>query len=119
MTVAPSSKRSAGFVVLLLMSLSACAGTDQTHRGARDPAVASGHRIARSVCAACHAVETAGASPMARAPAFASLKMRHTASLAGRVEDLTRQGHYAMPPMTLRPDQVRDLMAYIASLEPA
>jgi mono/diheme cytochrome c family protein len=42
--------------------------------------------------------------------------MRHTAGLEGRVADLTRLGHYGMPPVKLSPQQVRDIVAYIESL---
>lgn len=100
----------------LVLSLNACAALAPKPAG--DRAAARGHGVARNVCAACHSVEATGDSPMARAPAFASLKMRHTASLSGRVEELTRQGHYAMPALKLRPDEVDDLVGYIASLEP-
>lgn len=85
-----------------------------------EPATASmrGLETARRHCAACHAVEPAGGvSPRERAPAFASLEMRHTASLEGRVADLTRLGHYGMPPVSLSADQVLDLVAYINSLD--
>ncbi|MDP3174386.1 MAG: c-type cytochrome [Phenylobacterium sp.] len=77
-----------------------------------------GRKVAQQACAACHAVEVSGVSPRAKAPAFASLEMRHTAALGGRIEQLTRTGHYEMPPLELRPDEVADLAAYIASLEP-
>jgi mono/diheme cytochrome c family protein len=103
------------FAAAWLTALSACAATS-----ARDhlpsPA-ARGHEVARRACSACHAVEATGVSPKAGAPAFASLEMRHTASLESRVADLTRLGHYDMPPLKLRPDEVRDLVSYIASLE--
>ena len=77
-----------------------------------------GHAIAAQSCAACHAVEPGGTSPQPAAPAFASLEMRHTAGLEGRLADLARQGHYGMPPVKLDAGQVRDLLAYIESLAP-
>jgi mono/diheme cytochrome c family protein len=43
--------------------------------------------------------------------------MRHTASLQDRVADLTSRGHYDMPPLRLSPQEVGDLVSYIASLE--
>jgi mono/diheme cytochrome c family protein len=92
------------------------AASGQAHP-APDPAVARGHEIARRACAACHAVESDGKSPRAAAPTFRSREMRHTAALDGRVADLTRQGHYEMPVIRLRPDQIRDLVTYIQSLE--
>ena len=68
-------------------------------------------------CAACHAVEPGGAaSPRERAVPFASLEMRHTVGLDGRLADLTRRGHYGMPPIALDAGELTDLQAYIESL---
>jgi mono/diheme cytochrome c family protein len=50
------------------------------------------------------------------APAFASLEMRHTAGLDGRVAELARLGHYDMPPLKLSPADAHDVTAYIQSL---
>lgn len=44
--------------------------------------------------------------------------MRHTAGIEGRLERLTREGHYGMPPQSLSPREVSDLKAYIDSLAP-
>jgi mono/diheme cytochrome c family protein len=82
-------------------------------------AVSRGHELARRACGGCHAVEPGGGtSAAARAPAFASLEMRHTASLDGRVAEIVRGGHYAMPPVKLSTGEVADLTGYIASLRP-
>ncbi len=104
-------------IPMLAVVLSACAA-GQRPASMQDRAAARGHQVARQACAACHSVERTGVSPMARAPAFASLEMRHTASLRNRVQDLTSKGHYDMPPIPLRPDEVSDIVSYIASLEP-
>ena len=96
-----------------LLALGACT---TAARPEADSAAARGHQVARHACVTCHAVEPGGASPNARAPGFASLEMRHTAGLEGRVSDLTRLGHYGMPPVKLSPQQVRDIVAYIESL---
>jgi cytochrome c len=103
--------------VALFLSLGACAALGG--RFARSPPSPAerGHSVARRACAACHAVEATGVSPKPPAPTFASVEMRHTASLESRVADLTRLGHYGMPPLVLSPDEVRDLVTYIASLE--
>jgi mono/diheme cytochrome c family protein len=42
--------------------------------------------------------------------------MQHTAGLEGRVAELTRTGHYEMPPVRLSPGEVADVTAYIESL---
>jgi len=81
-----------------------------------DPVLERGHATADRLCGSCHGVEPGRGSPRARAPAFWSLEMRHTAGLEGRLAELTRQGHYGMPPAPLQPQQVQDLLAYIESL---
>ena len=76
-----------------------------------------GRAIAGRACAACHAVEAGEkARPGTKAPAFASLEMRHTVGLEGRLADLTRRGHFGMPPVTLSAGEVSDLRAYIEGL---
>lgn len=101
----------------LALALGACAAAGR-NRPAPDPAAERGRAVAQRACAACHAVAPGGVGRMAKAPPFAGLEMRHTAALSGRVAELTRQGHYQMPPMALTPGEVSDLVSYIASLEP-
>jgi cytochrome c len=103
-----------GLVLGLGLALGGCALTGGS--GRTPDAAARGHKIALAACSACHAVERAGVSANPQAPAFASLEMQHTAGLEGRVSELTRTGHYAMPPIALGPGQANDLVAYIASL---
>ena len=104
--------------IATLATLGAWAGPARAAEHAKDMAAARGHRIAQRACASCHAVESKDVSRLAKAPPFASLEMRHTASLSGRVEELTRLGHYDMPPLKLRRSEVDDLVHYIASLDP-
>jgi mono/diheme cytochrome c family protein len=99
----------------MALTLGACAVTGLRHKP--PTAAARGHEIAQHRCAVCHAVEAVGgASPRPLAPPFASRGMRATAGLEGRLADLTSKGHYEMPPLGLRPDEVSDLRAYIESL---
>lgn len=102
--------------VLLVMTLSTGAALGSPKP---DPAIARGHDTAQRACAACHAVgKTGGAGPVPRAVAFASLEMRHTVGLDGRLADITRKGHYGMPPIALTAGELADLGAYIESLRP-
>lgn len=79
--------------------------------------VERGHDTARRACASCHAVEPGGGdSPVARAVPFASLELRHTVGVDGRLADITRKGHYGMPPVALTTAEMADLRAYIDSL---
>jgi len=99
-------------VTACALALGACA-TGAARKEAESP----GHRLAMRHCAACHAIAPGDTGQRGRAPAFASAEMRHTAGLDGRVAALTRLGHYGMPPIPLRADEVSDLVNYIASLE--
>jgi cytochrome c len=102
--------------VVLFVTLSAGAAMG---RPKADPAIARGHDTAQRACAACHAVEKAGGdSPVSRAVAFASLEMRHTVGLEGRLAELTAKGHYGMPPVSLTAGELADLQVYIESLRP-
>lgn len=103
-----------GAVALAALVLAGCAGH---HAQPASPAQ-RGHAVAQRACAACHAVEPGRDSPNPKAAAFGSLEMRHVAGLEGRVADLARTGHYAMPPQALTPDEARDVVAYIESLGP-
>jgi len=100
-------------VFAMAVALSGCAtvATDE----ASTPA-ARGEAVARRVCAACHAMGAGGESPSPRAAPFGSVEMQHTAGLPDRVADLTRKGHYGMPPVSLSAQEVSDVVAYIESL---
>ena len=101
--------------LLMSLALGGCAMAGG-HRSADTPQT-RGHATAQRACAACHAVEPGGAaSPRERAVPFASLEMRHTVGLDGRLADLTRRGHYGMPPIALDAGELTDLQAYIESL---
>lgn len=108
-------RRAHAVLIALSLSLGGCAMVGG-HKAANTPE-ARGHATAQRACAACHAVEPGGAaSPQARAAPFASLEMRHTVGLEGRLADLTRRGHYGMPPVALDAGELADLQVYIESL---
>ncbi len=104
------------FSLALTLLACGCAAVGAPTQARGDASSLRGRAVAHRLCAACHAVEPGAESPQTTAPPFDSLEMRHTASLEGRLEELTRRGHYGMPPLKLRPDEVRDLVDYIASL---
>ena len=99
----------------LAATMSACAAGPSTLPA--DSSEARGHSVAQAACAGCHAVEPARDSPHPKAPGFGSLEMRHTASLEGRVAQLTREGHYGMAPVSLTPGELSDLLSYMGSLD--
>lgn len=80
--------------------------------------VMRGQILAETRCAACHAVGLTGTSPMAEAPPFRDLHTRYPVRFLQEAlaEGLTT-AHPAMPQIELQPDEIRDLIAYLESLE--
>jgi mono/diheme cytochrome c family protein len=102
---------------LMALGLAGCSALDL--QGPRPPSAAErGQAVALRTCAACHEVAPGNTAAKGAAPAFAGREMQHLSGLDGRIETLTRLGHYAMPPQHLTPGQVADLVAYIDSLKP-
>ena len=70
-------------------------------------------------CAGCHAVGSLGESPNGGAPSFATVRLRHNAiSLERRLAQISRNGHVEMPPIYMSDDEIKDIAAYIETLEP-
>ncbi|WP_292160794.1 cytochrome c [Brevundimonas sp.] len=108
-------------IVLTGVVLAACSTAPEAPPPARqtDPAaVLRGEALAQQRCAACHAVGPTGASPMAEAPPFRDLHTRYPVRF---LEEALAEGlttaHPAMPQVELQPDQIRDLIAWLESLE--
>jgi cytochrome c len=88
--------------VILLGSASAIAQPD-TRRG---------FSLAREHCAECHAIDNAGASPLATAPPFRELHLKYAISDLQR--PLTQGPHTRFH---LEPSQIEALMAYLKTLD--
>jgi mono/diheme cytochrome c family protein len=95
----------------VLLALGACASTQQQ-------SLDWGRQLAQGNCATCHAIAPGGGSPNPFAPAFRDL--RRTYPLAtiektfapGQIND-----HPPMPSFAMRPEDMRDLLAYIKSVQ--
>lgn len=107
--------RAWGTSIAAVLLLSACAGVPPPTLADDPPA--RGRATAERMCAGCHALAPGQTSADPRAPSFPGREMQHTAGLAGRVADLTRHGHYGMPPIPLTADEAADVTAYIESLD--
>ncbi|WP_425998394.1 c-type cytochrome [Caulobacter sp. DWR1-3-2b1] len=82
-----------------------------------DP-VARGRVLVQARCAACHAVEAAGDSPVATAPPFRVLSQRYpVANLQEAFAEGISTGHPKMPQIVLESGQVRDLIVYLESIQ--
>jgi cytochrome c len=85
---------------------------------AQSPAAQRGLTFVRAHCAQCHSIDKASESQLQIAPAFRTLHLKYP------IENLERPlsegiiaGHPTMPQFRLDPDQVRDVIAYLKSLE--
>ena len=77
----------------------------------------AGQVLARQVCASCHAVSLGETrSPDARAPAFQALAS--TPGMTGTALTVAlRTSHETMPNLMLEREELRNVIAYILSLE--
>lgn len=93
------------------MGLAACAHAAET------PDIAAGHRLAERHCAACHAVDGPGPSPLADAPAFRDLPARFPVKRFTRAyRNGLFEDHPRMPPVELGPDELKELSAFLSQV---
>ena len=86
--------------------------------GAQSPAEQRGLTFVHTNCARCHSIDKIGPSPLQAAPPFRDLHLRYPVeSLAEAFAEGIRTGHPSMPEFRLDPGQIRDVMAYLKSLE--
>jgi cytochrome c len=86
---------------------------------AQSPAAQRGLTFVRTHCAQCHSIDKVNESPIAIAPPFRTLHLKYP------IENLQRPlaegiiaNHPTMPQFRLEPDQIRDVIAYLKTLEP-
>lgn len=105
----PSTLRT---IVLLLAFVLAPIG------GAEAANIQRGQTLARTHCAACHAIDRVSASPLTIAPPFRDLHRRYPVeSLSEALAEGIVTGHPSMPEFRLAPDQIEDFIAFLKSLE--
>lgn len=108
------------FLVIALAALAAgCAGTAGVRMAPARPSVTveRGEQFAQRACAGCHAIRRDDASRNGAAPPFRDLRVRATAPmLERRLAEISRSGHYEMPPVFITEDEARAVAAYIESL---
>ena len=80
------------------------------------PAVQRGHIFVRAHCSQCHAIDRSGATPLATATSFRTLRLRYP--VADLQRPLLEGIHPAMPRFQLTPGQVFDVMSYLRTLNP-
>jgi mono/diheme cytochrome c family protein len=106
-------------VLTLTAALAACATGEGQPPTSLSPAAERGQQFVLRACAGCHAVSGREASRNAVAPAFASIRMRHTEiGLERSLAQIAREGHGEMPPIYMTSAEMGDIIAYIESLAP-
>ena len=85
---------------------------------ALNPDAQRGQVFAQTNCAKCHAVGPGGSSPLPLAPPFRTLHERYPVeNLEEALAEGIVTGHPNMPQFQLDVAQIRDLIAYLKSLE--
>jgi cytochrome c len=85
---------------------------------ALSPSAQRGLTIARANCARCHSIDKVSESPLKIAPPFRTLHERYPVTdLQEPLAEGIRTGHPTMPEFRFDPDQVRDLVAFLKTLE--
>jgi len=82
------------------------------------PMVSRGAEVAQERCAICHAVALETKSPNHDAPLFRVLSRLYSArDIETKLMAISEHGHFEMPALSLREDEIEDVAAYIESLE--
>ena len=83
----------------------------------QSPAARRGWIFVRVNCAQCHAIDRAGASPLASATPLRNLRIKY--AVADLQRPLAEGLHPSMPVLRLTAGQVADVMAYLKALQDA
>ena len=82
-----------------------------------EPAVERGAQLSQGRCASCHAIALEARSPSHDAPQFRVLgRLYSRKDLARKLNDIAATGHFEMPPVSMREDEMSDIAAYIETL---
>jgi mono/diheme cytochrome c family protein len=82
------------------------------------PAVERGAQVAQDRCAACHSVALEARSPNHDAPLFRVLSRLYSArDIETKLTAISEHGHFEMPALALREDEIEDVALYIQSLD--
>ena len=85
---------------------------------ALSPSAQRGLNIARTNCARCHSIDKVSESPLKIAPPFRTLHERYPVTdLQEPLAEGIVTGHPSMPEFRFDPDQVRDLISFLKTLE--
>ena len=99
---------------LAVLAVATVAGGAQAQTGR----VRHGEQLVRANCGMCHAIGRTGDSPFAPAPRFRELGERYPIDdLEEALAEGILTGHPAMPEFEFSPSDIRDLIAYLKSIQ--
>jgi mono/diheme cytochrome c family protein len=82
-------------------------------------AILHGKALVLENCSGCHAIDTNGKSPNPKSPPFRTLSQRYPLdALEEAFVEGIDTGHPEMPRFVATPEQIADIIAYIATLNP-
>ena len=106
-------------IPILALLVSGCAALTARPIDAPLASVDRGRFFVLRSCAGCHSVGELGASPNNHAPPFSTVRMRFDEpGLRRRLAEISSWGHVEMPPVAMTPDEIRDIAAYIETVNP-
>ena len=116
--MATTARSSCLLAVLACVVIAAAGGTRADDAaGGDDDAVTRGRAIAERNCGRCHALGRTGPSPLAEAPPFRTFARRWPLeSLEEAFAEGIVTGHPDMPEFVFAPDEIGDLIAYLAAI---
>ena len=104
--------RTSALLLVALLVLPAAASAQP------DGPVARGRAIVQRNCGMCHAIARGGRSPNAAAPPFRDLSTNYAIDdLAEALSEGILTKHPAMPEFRFEPREVRDIIAYLKSVQ--
>jgi mono/diheme cytochrome c family protein len=85
---------------------------------AQSPSVQRGLNLARVNCARCHSIDKVTESPIKIAPPFRTLHLKYPVeNLEEPLAEGLVTGHPTMPEFRFEPDQIKDFINFLKSLE--
>ncbi|MEQ1695780.1 MAG: cytochrome c [Hyphomicrobiaceae bacterium] len=81
------------------------------------PSIDEGRALLETNCSSCHATAKTGASPLAKAPQFRTLKQKYPLENLGEaLAEGIMTGHPAMPQFVFNPAQIESILSYLDSI---
>jgi mono/diheme cytochrome c family protein len=103
---------------MMILFLAAALSSTSVWAQGLSPSAQRGLNLARANCARCHSIDKVSESPLRIAPPFRSLHTRYPVEqLEEPLAEGLVTGHQNMPEFRFEPDQIRDFLAFLKTLE--